>query len=67
MDTIETITARMREAKRRENLFRQIGVLRAKLDKIGPNPIGLTRERAWRLWGKLKRLNIELGQLELPL
>lgn len=64
---LDTLLARTRESKRRERLHRQIGALEAKLKKIGPNPAFLDRQRGFRLMSKLRRLERELAQPELPL
>ena len=66
-DSIDTILSRTRERVRRERLHRQIGALERKLEKIGPNPRGLRRDRAWRLNSKIKRLKHQLDQPELML
>jgi hypothetical protein len=68
MDTIDGLIARSRERKRRDHLQWEIERLERKLDKIGPNPIGqLTRNRAYRLIGEVKRLKGQLAQPELLL
>jgi hypothetical protein len=65
MEEIGSLVRRVKEAKRRERLHRQIGALDSKLDKIG-NPVGqLARNRVYRLTSKLKRLKGELAQPEL--
>lgn len=64
---METILARTCERVRRERLHRQIGALEGKLEKIGPSPVGLRRDRAFKLLSKLKRLKGQLAHPELPL
>ena len=64
-DSFETILARTRERVRRESLHRQIGALEGKLEKIGPSPIGLRRNRYFKLLSKLRRLKGQLAQPEL--
>lgn len=67
MPDFDSIMARGRENKRRAKLHAQIGALESKLERIGPNPIGLRRDRAWRLLSKVKRLRAQLAQPSLPL
>lgn len=57
---------RDRERMRRARLQRQIDALERKLDKIGPHPVGLARDRAFKLVSKVKRLKGELLQPVLP-
>lgn len=56
-----------RERNRRESLARQIETLKAKLDGIGPSPVGLARARAWGLINRISRLKYMLAQSELKL
>ena len=65
MEALDSIVRRVKERARRARLHRQIAAIEKKLDKVGPNPQFLLRDRAYRLMSKLKRLQRELAQPEL--
>ncbi len=64
-DVMTDLLRRDRERRRRGRLLGQIGVLERKRDKIGASPVGLARERWFRLNSKVKKLKQELNQLVL--
>ena len=66
---IETgeIIAAERERQRRIRLTRQIVVMSAALEEIGPTPPWGNRERWFRLFNKISALKAELHQMELPI
>jgi len=65
-ETAEFVAAE-RERHRRARLCRQIAALQATLDKVGKTPPRYHRERWFRLFNRLRSLQGELDQLELPL
>ncbi|MGO9798860.1 MAG: hypothetical protein ACLPQ0_05315 [Candidatus Binatus sp.] len=67
MDAIKNLVARHREARRRAAIESLISRIERKLDRIGPNPCGLRRDRAFRLVAQVQKLRGELAQPELLL
>lgn len=65
-ETAEFIAAE-RERHRRARVCRQIAMLQASLDRLGKTPPQYHRERWFRLFNKIRALQAELAQYELPL
>jgi hypothetical protein len=65
MEAIDTILRRTKERVRRERLHREIGALKTKRDKVALAQRFNWRARVWKLTSKIKRLEAQLGQLEL--
>ena len=61
------IIAAERERQRRIRLTRQIVMMSAVLEEIGPTPPQNKRERWFRLFNKIRALKAELHQMELPI
>lgn len=64
-EDFETLTRRVKERARREQLHREIGALKSKCDKICTQQKFNWRARAWKLTSKIKRLEAQLAQPEL--
>lgn len=66
-ERINRLIARARNEKRAANVRYDIARIRAKLERIGANSVGLRRERYFFYFRKLQRLEAQLEQIPLPL
>jgi len=65
-ETREIIAAE-RERQRRIRFTRQIVMMSAALEALGPTPPPNRRERWFRLFNRIRALKAELHQMELPI